>query len=317
MLTLQHSLITLISVDGDTEKFRDIISYILIPDAIRYYTGARQISHFEENSDKYDVSWMKFPVNLKKLDRQTQIESHLANNIKDCCIGETTIIPAFDKCNEHLPLVYYTGVKLHLTQDFIYDSFIRSYIDCSKKYDNIFIYGKKTLNGKEVKHLITEIEEDGIAILAKWVYEQYNIRANQQWFKENVYDVISRIYSKELADSTYKYMKIREDINDAITTQNWNNVRYNGAIDTGDYLRMYRDILRQTYDTLCDLNFRTYKIIGKVKKDNKTVAVDLLKCNGSVQRVNIDKLKKIMKNNIQNVFIQNAKLTSNNRLIIT
>lgn len=46
MLTLQHSLVTFLALDEDIDRFRFIVAYDLLPDAIRRYTGARQTSHF-------------------------------------------------------------------------------------------------------------------------------------------------------------------------------------------------------------------------------------------------------------------------------
>ena len=225
------------------------------------------------------------------------------------------MIPTFLKYNKHLPLVYHTGVELHLTQDFEYDDFIRNHIDCSKKYDDIFTVNGNTFNGKDVRRIIAEVEEDGVAILEQWIYSKYHIGANQEWFKENVYDVICKVYSKELADNTYKYMKIRDDIEAAIHSQDWHSVKYNKAINAEDYIKMYHNVIRKSYEPMCNLNFRTYKVIGKIKNGNNTVALDLLKCNGEVQRVSIDKLKNIMINNAQNVFILNAKISTDNRLL--
>ena len=65
-----------------------------------------------------------------------------------------------------------------------------------------------------------------------------------------------------------------------------------------------------------DLNFRTYKVVGTIRNNNRIVAVDLLKCNGETQRVQVDKFKRILATN-NNVFITNAKLSSDNRLLIS
>lgn len=70
MLTLQHSLVTFLALDGDIERFRFIVAYDLLPDAIRRYTEARQTSHFEINSTGTDVSFMKFPLDLKILQKK-------------------------------------------------------------------------------------------------------------------------------------------------------------------------------------------------------------------------------------------------------
>ena len=57
----------------------------------------------------------------------------------------------------------------------------------------------------------------GFYVLAQKVFNKYNIIANQDWFDKNVKSVLDEIYPNELAESTYKYMKIDERINELIT----------------------------------------------------------------------------------------------------
>lgn len=160
MLTLQHSLVTFLALDGDIDRFRFIVAYDLLPDAIRRYTGARQTSHFEINSTGTDVSFMKFPLDLKNLTKETseKIEGHLAGDIKPCCIGETTQLHVFDQWNKHLPIQYYCGIRMHLIQDYFYDEFIRNIIDCSDKYNDKFIYNGKSIDGTTVRKYVADIE---------------------------------------------------------------------------------------------------------------------------------------------------------------
>lgn len=177
MLTLQHSLVTFLALDGDIERFRFIVAYDLLPDAIRRYTGARQTSHFEINSTETDVSFMKFPLDLKNLTKETseKIEGHLAGDIKPCCIGETTQLHVFDQWNKHLPIQYYCGIRMHLIQDYFYDEFIRKIIDCNDKYNDKFIYNGKSVDGATVRKYVADIEEDGFCILAKEIYDKYGV----------------------------------------------------------------------------------------------------------------------------------------------
>lgn len=319
MLTLQHSLITLIILDGNIERFRQIIPYVLLPDAIRRYTGARQTSHFEENSNHSDISWMKYPLDIKAIDKESQafkIKSHLANNIKPCCIGETTILTAFNKHNKHLPLIYYTGVKIHLTEDFIYDEFIREHIDCSDKYNNHFYINDKAYDDKGVRQAITEIEEDGIVILARHIYEKYNIITDQTWFDKNVRDVLFKVYSEDLAIGNYNYMQLRTDINEAIVSQNWESVKLNNTVSFGDYTRMYDKITGMLYDTQLDLKLKTYSVEEVIKSRGKTIAVDIRKSNGELQRIKIEQFKRALTTN-RNIFVTNAKISNNHKLVIT
>lgn len=131
-----------------------------------------------------------------------------------------------------------------------------------------------------------------------------------------MHDVIAKVYSQDLTIGTYSYMKIRKDIDEAITTQDWTKVHFNKTIKLGDYTLMYNKVLNLMNEIEMDLNFRTYKVVGTVRNNNKIVAVDILKCNGKTQRIQVDKFKRILSTN-NNVFVTNAKLSSDNRLLIS
>ena len=79
---------------------------------------------------------------------------------------------------------------------------------------------------------------------------------------------------------------------------------------------MYNKVLNLMNEIEMDLNFRTYKVVGTVRNNNKIVAVDILKCNGKTHRIQVDKFKRILSTN-NNVFVTNAKLSSDNRLLIS
>ena len=317
MLTLQHSLVTLLSVDGDIQKFRDEIAYVLLPDAIRRYTGARQTSHFECNPSNGITSWLRYPLNLKDLSKENidmYIDSCLSPNITPCCIGETTQIEEFFKHNEHLPILYYLSVQKHLIQDFIYDDFIRSIINTSDKYDGIFYFKSNKLDSTEVRKVITDIEEDGFTILARIIYEKYRICVNQDWFRDNVYEVLLKVYSKDLADGTYNYMKIREDINNAITTHNWKLVKSASGVDISNYNKMYSDVIDRCKQISNMLNMKTYECVQKNRDSSLAIKSYILRdCTGEHIIISPDKLKFYVMNNSINCI--NLGLTKDNRLI--
>lgn len=218
MITLQHSLVTLLHHNGDTQAFQNEVPYALLPDAIRAYTGLRQYSHFEKAEDKSDVSWMEFPDDLKTVDSTVlkKVESHMVDTVRPCCMGEETDIDAFCKHNQHLPMPYFTGVKHHLQQDARFDAFIREQIDCSNMYEDKFEFKGQSYDGAGIRKEIAEIEQDGLCLLAKRAYEQYGITTDQKWFDETVYPALKSVYSEEMADKTYKYMQIPEELNERI-----------------------------------------------------------------------------------------------------
>ena len=131
MITLQHSLCYLLIKNGDINTFKRGIAYCLIPDGIRAYIGARQYSHFEINPNQTDVSWYKFPTNLKELTKEkaNEQEKHIADIQLKSCLGETSQVAKFVETNQHLPSDYYEGVLVHLIQDYIFDEWIRNNID--------------------------------------------------------------------------------------------------------------------------------------------------------------------------------------------
>lgn len=311
MLTLQHSLVTFLALDGDIERFRFIVAYDLLPDAIRRYTGARQTSHFEINSTGTDVSFMKFPLDLKNLTKETseKIEGHLAGDIKPCCIGETTQLHVFDQWNKHLPIQYYCGIRMHLIQDYFYDEFIRKIIDCSDKYNDKFIYNGKSVDGTTVRKYVADIEEDGFCILAKEIYDKYVVVTDQAWFDKNVRDIIKSVYSDDLATGTYNYMKIKPEINKAIQTQDWRKCRLHKIANISGYRAMYSVVHKNCSDIAQYLDRHTCKII---KVDGDLVFVQCK--DGKQSMYKKDTFKTMMKQN--RVLVSNAKLSSDNRLLV-
>lgn len=312
MLTLQHSLVTFLALDGDIDRFRFIVAYDLLPDAIRRYTGARQTSHFEINSTGTDVSFMKFPLDLKNLTKETseKIEGHLAGDIKPCCIGETTQLHVFDQWNKHLPIQYYCGIRMHLIQDYFYDEFIRNIIDCSDKYNDKFIYNGKSIDGTTVRKYVADIEEDGFCILAKEIYDKCGVVTDQAWFDRNVRDIIKTVYSDDLATGTYNYMKIKPEINRAIQTQDWRKCRLHKIANISGYRAMYSVVHKNCSDIAQYLDRHTCKII---KVDGDLVFVQYK--DGKQSMYKKDTFKLMMKQN--RVLVSNAKLSSDNRLLIS
>lgn len=262
MITIQHSLITLYSKSENTNDFSKEVPYVLLPDAIRKYCGPRPYSHFEESPKKTStrnpmVSYMHFPTNLKTVNKDNikNERIYLAPGYKPCVLGEKTHIEQFEKTNGDLNPDYYAGVKKHLTQDCIFDDFIRKSIglDCSRRFESLYppeetngknvgiftfnrpvkdadgkfqydengelVTEKETLDGNGVRKLIADIENHGVYILAYMIKKSQGITVNQDWFDRTVKPALDREYSEDLSNSTYNYMKIPEKINTWITEE--------------------------------------------------------------------------------------------------
>lgn len=225
MKSLQQTLLTLFSVDGNIEKFNNEIAYVLLPDAIMKYTEDNQYSHFRQNPDGTEVSWVMFPSNIKKLTSQTsQLDKALASGVFPCPIGEEINIEAFYETNKHLPKAYFNSIEKHLIQDLEFDNFIKQIIDCSKKYEDIFNYNDNYLSGVEFCDFIDKIEIQGIYILAANLYQKYNITVNNEWLDKNVKTTLFKYYSEELAESICEFINIDETINEYITNHDWSHI---------------------------------------------------------------------------------------------
>lgn len=251
MLSIQHVMSMVLATNNDKEYVDKHIASVVFPDAIRAYSGPRGLSHFEKGTDGSSSYW-KFPTGMKTVTKESvdlslALDSYLAAAPK-AFIGEESDIEAFRKHNRHLPKEMYEGCEAHLKQDIIFDNFIREKIDCKEKYkDRFFIISGKgereEIDGKTLRNIIANIEQQGVYILAYEIYERTGTLINQQWFDEVVYPALKRDYPEDLAEKTYSYMKIHPMINELITNKDWSkldkivvgNIRYK------DFKKLYND----------------------------------------------------------------------------
>jgi len=246
MITLQHALVTLLAFDGNIEKFEKQISYILFPDAIRKYTGNRSCSHFEQDIDGKDVSWIKFPTEIKELDKikTKKLEKYKSKNLSKGVLCGKNDIEMFEKTNLHLNKNQFYGIKKHLIQDDIFDDFIREQIDTTGNEKGLFKFKQQELTGKEVRDLILDIENYGVYLLASIIYIKYGITTDQKWFDTHVRDILKEEYPEELAESTYAYMKIPKKYNKLIVEHKGRQLQ-EGKLDFLEYLNMYKKIAQE------------------------------------------------------------------------
>lgn len=244
MITLQHSLLMLLHYDGNLNKFKQELPYVLLPDAIRAYSGPRQYSHFEQSRDGSDVSWMSFPLDVKHLTPESvrEMDCHMAENVQSCCMGETTNIASFEEHNRHLSKDYFQGVKYHLIQDSQFDTFIREQIDCSQMYEDRFTYRGREMDGRAVRQTIADIEDDGVYLLAKQVYQKYGIVADQQWFDEHVKTTLDAAYPSDLSERTYRFMQMQTETNALIHQCDFNKVT---MLSESEYQALYDNVLNE------------------------------------------------------------------------
>lgn len=242
MLSIQHVLCAkLFQPDLSSAD----IAAVVYPDAIRAYIGARQYSHFEMNENNDGYSYCQFPSSMK-MEKDDVIKlfnkkGHL-ESARPCVLGENTNIEAFYDNNSHLPENIFRGIERHLKQDIEFDNFVRNVIDCSKKYEDKFIFKGKELDGKEVRSFISKMEQYGIYVLASKLYEEQGITVNQKWLEDVVKPALEKEYPTDLAEKTFSFMNIDEEINKLITNHDWSKIS-NGPISQSIYNSLYNDVL--------------------------------------------------------------------------
>lgn len=240
MLSIQHVMLETLNEDCSNRK----MAAVIFPDAIRKYTKHRQLSHFEKGSNNVsDTSWFCFNRDMKSAEKSAACaQKHLSSSIVPAAIGEDTSVHEFIVHNKHLDKEMFDGILIHLTQDVKFDKFIRNKIDCSGKYEDLFVFNGEKMDSKAVRGFIGDIEQRGIYVLAHELYEKKGIICNQQWFADNIKPILESEYSEDLADTTFGFMKIRPDINELITNKDWSHLD-NYVIKKSEYLEMYNDVM--------------------------------------------------------------------------
>ena len=237
MITLQHSALSLMAIadlnssskDKAQEAFQKQIPWVLLPDAIRMYVGPRQPSHFEDLPDGTDTAWMKFPTGdelavYKKDALQESVNFYVSPKVPKCVIGEQTNLNEFDIRNYAHP--WYHQLRTHLLQDCILDAVLRDdLVDVQDRFEDKFVVRHNrsiVLNGTELRKQVASFEQIGFLHLAGKVAKKCGIILNQQWFEENVHRaLLESDYPVELAENTYKFMQIPDEINQRICDLNF------------------------------------------------------------------------------------------------
>ena len=224
MLSIQHAMCLALHDEKPDSK---LIAATLYPDAIRAYSGPRQYSHFEKSESGKFSYYMEFPSNMHAgkdfVQKQVAACKEDISLVRPCAIGEETDIDAFYAHNDHLRGEMKQGVDYHLHQDMVFDDFIRREIDCTDKYDDKFVFHGQEMNGKDVRRLIGNIEQQGIYVLAHKLY------------------VEKGMYSADLSDKTFSFMNISPEVNQLITDHDWSRLD-DGMIPRAEYEKLYNAV---------------------------------------------------------------------------
>lgn len=208
------------------EEFQNEVPFVVLPDGIRAFSGQRQMSHFEQNPDGTEVSWMKFPSAevLKGITKENfgdMVELHLANGYQPCVIGEKTSIREFDRVN--FGHQHYHALRIHMFQDAILDEVLREeLIDASLRFKDEFTVRHNQsmkIDGKELRRQVAEFERIGFIKLAGIVYERTGTILNNEWFNAVVEPALKEAYPEVLSANTFKYMKLNEETNARINNR--------------------------------------------------------------------------------------------------
>lgn len=257
MVTRQHSVVTLLALLANNNLndalsvFQQEVPWVLLPDGIRAYIGPRQAGHFEQAPDG-DIAWMKYPSEeiLKKLTRENAkelVEYYVPSTFPKCAIGEKTRCHMFVRKNiEH---EHFKAIISHLVQDTILDSVLRTkLIDHSARFEDVFFvrHSGKKINGQELRNQVKLFEEYGFIHLLGRVYSETGLILDGKWFDENVYNPLLRAYPEELAESTYKFMRFSQELQDRVVAKKFELSQ--SEIDSVYFAKDLIDCLDSMYD---------------------------------------------------------------------
>ena len=230
MITRQHTALFFMALKakgGNITKFKAEIPWCVLPDAIRAYIAPRRAGHFEKTPDGNGTSYMVYPNSkvLKTLTKENahqSVEYHIPEGVyPKCVIGEDSDLEMFDIKN--YGHAHFEALRCHIVQDIILDKILREkLIYAEKRFSDQFTLRcnqRTTINGEELRDQIAKFENHGFIHLAGKVYEKTGVILNNKWFEENVHKALLKAYPEDLAENTYKYMVLPEDVDARITAK--------------------------------------------------------------------------------------------------
>ena len=196
-----------LAVKNAVEYIDKNVSLLLLPDAIRMY-GPRQQFHFTEHPVTHEVSSVKFNTTPDKLKGiKDAFEADLKADIPKCVIDEMSHPEVFAEVN---PTWAETAYATHLYQDCAWDKWIREMVFIGQRFDDKFSYYKngREVNGSTFRQELGPLDNVFFQEIAKQIYAEFGVLLNEDWFEKHVYANFLRDYDKELADNTWKYIKL-------------------------------------------------------------------------------------------------------------
>lgn len=214
------------------ERFDEMsAAEVITNDSVRCWTGLREYTHFTKNPVTGEVSWIKFPeADVKEWTEEMvkSMDCFSAGKPGQAIIDEATVPEEMWKHNAHTK--QNENFFLHLVQDVVYDDFVRECIDCSRRYENVYVFDGKEYTGEQLrgngmerwtKGLINELDDQFYVLLAKRFFEVTGVKANRDWLENIMKPAIVKCYSPELAVKTIKFVSLSDKAEELITTGNF------------------------------------------------------------------------------------------------
>ena len=193
---------------------------VIVNDAMRCWSGPREFSHFTINPETGEVSWAVFPeADLKRWSKEMvqEMEKFSAGKPGVAVIDEATISDEFWLHNvdsEQNERFY-----IHLVQDSAYDRFVRSVIDTSHRYEDIYVFDGEELTGAQLRGqgmerwssgILSELDDQFYVRLAKRYFLATGMKADRFWIDNFMKKAIHERYSPELAEATVKFVTLSD-----------------------------------------------------------------------------------------------------------
>lgn len=207
---------------------------VSVNDAIRCWLKLRSFTHFTFNPDTWEISWYRFPKedvskwNDEIVKNSFRFDSGKRSDVP--VIDEATILSEFWHRNEHTRQNEF--FYMHLVQDHVYDTFIVKTIDVSGRFKDIYVFNGEELNGAQLRGkgesrwqtgLLNELDSQFYVMMAKRFYQATGILANQAWLDEVIMQAMKKVFPKELAENTIKFVTIDSKVDELISSKRFSD----------------------------------------------------------------------------------------------
>ena len=181
------------------------VATLILPDVLQMYAPKRQF-HFCENPDGEisTIMFTTFPNSLKGI--QKKYTADLKPSPTGCAMRGTCHPEAFLLLN---PTWGTTAYMPHLYQDCVFDKWLNELVDSSERLSDKITYRNtgKVIDGSTFQNQIRLINEVVFKKLCRRIYEEFEIRIDQNWFEKKVYSQMLQEYDTNIAKEAWKIIK--------------------------------------------------------------------------------------------------------------